>query len=123
MSKESDHIMQFFTWKHLPGRLQETSHRFCLDAEWIVANLPDNPERDSCLRLLLMAKDAAVRAEVIRVIDPKNPRELTEEEKAHLRKGRKINAIKMIRERTGCDLLEAKEAAETAPLWERIPYS
>lgn len=58
----TDPIMQFFAYAHLPAHLQEVSRPFGEMAERIVANLPDNPEREVALRKLLEAKDAAVRA-------------------------------------------------------------
>lgn len=59
-----EHIMQFFVWGHLPAELQLVSQGFADVAEWIVANLPRNPERTVALRKLLEAKDAAVRARI-----------------------------------------------------------
>jgi ferritin-like protein len=59
---ERDHIMQFFAYAHLPERLQAVSRPFCELAEWMVANLPRNPERSAGLRKLVEAKDCAVRA-------------------------------------------------------------
>lgn len=57
-----DPMLQFFAFIHLPEYLQEVSRPFCATAEWIVWNLPANPERDVALRKLLEAKDCAVRA-------------------------------------------------------------
>jgi hypothetical protein len=54
-------LMQFFTYAHLPPHLQETSKLFAELAEK-VARGPENPETTAALRLLLQAKDAAVRA-------------------------------------------------------------
>jgi hypothetical protein len=62
MEQPQEHILQFFSYAHLPPHLAEVSKRFAEDAEWIVANLPRNPERTVALRKLLEAKDAAVRA-------------------------------------------------------------
>lgn len=64
MSEQTDHIMQFFVFEHLPEPLKEVSLPFAAHAEWIVNNLPRNPERTVALRKLLEAKDAAVRARV-----------------------------------------------------------
>lgn len=58
----SEHIMQFFTYAHLPQHLQDVSRPFADMAERIVTTLPRNPERTVALRKLLEAKDAAVRA-------------------------------------------------------------
>lgn len=57
-------ILQFFSWTHLPPRLQQVSKPFGDLAESIVSTLPRNPERTVALRKLLEAKDAAVRAEI-----------------------------------------------------------
>lgn len=59
---QSEHIMQFFSYSHLPPHLQEVSRPFGEMAERVVATLPRNPERTVALRKLLEAKDAAVRA-------------------------------------------------------------
>jgi hypothetical protein len=56
-------IMQFFSYSHLPERLQKVSQPFAALAT-IVMSLPRNPERSVALRKLLEAKDAAVRAEL-----------------------------------------------------------
>lgn len=57
-----DGMLQFFSFAHLPPHLQDVSRPFCATAEWIVQNLPRNPERIVALRKLLEAKDCAVRA-------------------------------------------------------------
>ena len=63
-------ILQFFSYTHLPERLQAVSKPFCELALAIVNGqnthppLPRNPERTVALRKLLEAKDAAVRAEL-----------------------------------------------------------
>lgn len=62
----TDPIMQFFSYDHLPPEYQMASKPFGLLAEFIAANLPDNQERAVCLRMVLVAKDAAVRAIVYR---------------------------------------------------------
>jgi hypothetical protein len=72
----SEHILQFFAFKHLPPHLQTVSKPFCELAHAMVdgdngaesgtttfgSALPRNPERTVALRKLLEAKDAAVRA-------------------------------------------------------------
>lgn len=58
----SEPIFQFFRYAHLPTNLQAVSQPFCLLAGTIIETLPRNPERTICLRKLLEAKDAAVRA-------------------------------------------------------------
>jgi hypothetical protein len=59
---QAEHIMQFFSYAHLPPVLQDVSAPFAALADGIVHNLPRNPERTVALRKLLEAKDAAVRA-------------------------------------------------------------
>jgi hypothetical protein len=54
--------MQFFSFEHLPPKLQDVSRPFGELAEKIVETLPRNPERTIALRKLLEAKDASVRA-------------------------------------------------------------
>lgn len=55
-------MLQFFAYSHLPSELQDVSRPFCDLAHDIALGLPRNPERTVCLRKLLEAKDAAVRA-------------------------------------------------------------
>ena len=62
MATAAEHILQFFTFAHLPDHLQGISRPFGELAERIAASLPRNPERTVALRKLLEAKDAAVRA-------------------------------------------------------------
>lgn len=57
-----EHVLQFFTFDHLPPHLREVSKPFAELAIGIVDTLPRNPERTVALRKLLEAKDAAVRA-------------------------------------------------------------
>lgn len=63
-------ILQFFTFAHLPAHLADVSRGFSTLAENVVANLPRNAERSACLRKLLEAKDAAVRARLFREVMP-----------------------------------------------------
>lgn len=56
-----DDIIKYFQYSHLPMELQAISKPFCDLAEE-VNKYPMNPERSVCLRKLLEAKDAAVRA-------------------------------------------------------------
>ena len=60
------YLMQFFTYDHLPPNLQEVSKPFGELANWIMANLPENPQRTMALNKLLEAKDAAVRAKLMK---------------------------------------------------------
>lgn len=57
------HLLQFFSFAHLPPHLAEISRPFCELAEKIAAG-PQNAETSVALRKLLEAKDAAVRAVV-----------------------------------------------------------
>lgn len=59
---QSEHIMQFFSYAHLPPKLAEVSRPFCELAEKLMATLPANPERTKALDDLMKAKDHAVRA-------------------------------------------------------------
>ncbi len=61
---ETDHILQFFAFEHLPEHLRQVSAPFSLMANGMVKALPRNPERTVALRKLLEAKDAAVRAAI-----------------------------------------------------------
>jgi hypothetical protein len=56
-----DPMLQFFTYAHLPPKLQDVSKPYCELAAQIAATYPRNPERTVCLRKLLETKDAAVR--------------------------------------------------------------
>lgn len=60
-AQPTEHIIQFFSFAHLPPHLAEVSRPFCELAYALLA-LPRNPERTVALRKLLEAKDAAVRA-------------------------------------------------------------
>jgi len=61
---ETENILQFFAYYHLPVHLQEISKPFCELAWKLVEILPRNPERTVSLRKLLEAKDCAVRAHI-----------------------------------------------------------
>jgi len=61
---ESNPIMKFFKYEHLPQHLQVVSKPFGELADLLVATLPENAERSVALRKLLEAKDAAVRAQI-----------------------------------------------------------
>ena len=60
--EKKDRMMRNFRYAHLPARLQDVSHRFAINARWIVDNIPSSPERTVALRKLLESKDCAVRA-------------------------------------------------------------
>jgi hypothetical protein len=56
----SDPILQFFGARTPDA--EAVTKPFALLAQYVADNLPDNPERAVCLRMILVAKDAAVRA-------------------------------------------------------------
>lgn len=60
--KSTNPIMQFFKYDHLPKEVQKVSAPFFTLANAIDESLDDNPEKSTCLRKLLEAKDCAVRA-------------------------------------------------------------
>lgn len=60
----ADPVLQFFTWAHLPERLQSVSAPFGRLAHQIALTLPSNEQRNIALQDLLRAKDAAVRARI-----------------------------------------------------------
>lgn len=62
MQVETDPILRFFHYTHLPPKLQAVSQQFCSLALFIVNGTPRNAERTTALRKLLEAKDCAVRA-------------------------------------------------------------
>ena len=67
VNEQTDHILQFFEFGHLPEHLRQVSRPFADLAIWITEHLPRNPERTVALRKLLEAKDAAVRARLFKV--------------------------------------------------------
>jgi NAD(P)H-dependent FMN reductase len=64
------HVLQFFKYDHLPANLQEVSKQFAELASSVAASA-DNPEVTVALRKLLEAKDAAVRAVLVKMIEAK----------------------------------------------------
>lgn len=62
----TDYLLQFFEYSHLPEKLQQVSRPFCELATHIIEILPSNPERTTALRKLLEAKDCAVRAQLFK---------------------------------------------------------
>ena len=60
------YLAQFFEFRHLPKDLQEITQPFAMLVQRVL-ELPDNPERSSCLRKLLEAKDCAVRSKQFRI--------------------------------------------------------
>jgi hypothetical protein len=63
----TNNLMQFFSYAHLPDRLQDTSRAFSELAVYIENTLPNNPEKTVALRKLLEAKDCAVRANIFKM--------------------------------------------------------
>ncbi len=61
---QTDAILRYFHYAHLPPGLAAISEPFGRLALKIVTELPRNAERSVALRKLLEAKDAAVRANV-----------------------------------------------------------
>lgn len=54
--------IRFFSYEHLPAKLQEIS-RPCAELAWLMEEmLPDGPEKSAGMRKLLEAKDCFVRA-------------------------------------------------------------
>lgn len=59
-------LLQFFSYDHLPERLQNVSKPFHHLAVTMDEFLPDNAEKTTALRKLLEAKDCAIRAVIYR---------------------------------------------------------
>lgn len=64
MHPEVKHILQFFTYEHLPENLKGVSRPMAECAEEMAKRLPHNPELIAGLRKLLEAKDCLVRAKL-----------------------------------------------------------
>ena len=62
MHPATQHLLQFFTYDHLPDHLKAASQPFAELANSLARGLPDNPETTACIRKLLESKDCAVRA-------------------------------------------------------------
>lgn len=62
MQQVPEPLLPSFEGAHLPKPLQEVSSQFEDVAQWMVMNLPRNPERTAGLRKLLEARDCALRA-------------------------------------------------------------
>ena len=61
-----EHVLRLFSYTHLAPPLQEVSKPFCELALAVAARAPQSRETTVALRKLLEAKDAAVRAVVLR---------------------------------------------------------
>lgn len=57
-------ILKYFSFAHLPEKLQEISKPIGEMAVSFDASLPDGPEKSAGLRKLLEAKDCFVRAKL-----------------------------------------------------------
>lgn len=55
-------LIRFFAYQHLAPELQDVSREFSHLAHYVDIYIADTSEKSTALRLLLMAKDAAVRA-------------------------------------------------------------
>jgi hypothetical protein len=67
MPDETEYMNQFFAYDHLSNPvLRSTSALFANLAQTLIHELPKNPERTVALRKLLEAKDAAVRAHLVK---------------------------------------------------------
>lgn len=60
------YLLQFFTYAHLPEKLQGVSKLFHDLAQEIVTKVPFNPEQTVALRKLLEAKDCTARAMIFK---------------------------------------------------------
>lgn len=63
---DTDYLLQFFKYEHLPEQLREVSQPFGALAVYLTENIPQNPERTAAIRKLLEAKDCAVRAKLLK---------------------------------------------------------
>ena len=61
------HVLKFFAYGHLPDALQRVSRPFHDLAQEVAQRAPDNQETTVALRKLLEAKDAAVRAVLVKI--------------------------------------------------------
>lgn len=66
---ETARLLRYFRFEHLPEQLQAASRPFCILARQLAADIDfghvaDPTETVEAIRLLLKAKDAAVRAHV-----------------------------------------------------------
>lgn len=88
MAEQRDEIMQFFDTEHLSDDLKGVSLPFCHLAETIVEVLPRCAERTVALRKLLEAKDAAVRAKMVKPKETAPRLGFSEQEIEQIRSGR-----------------------------------
>ncbi len=55
-------VIRFFSYAHLPEKLQAISKPFCDLAAHLIQTVPHSRELEKALDALLVSKDAAVRA-------------------------------------------------------------
>lgn len=67
---DTDPVLQFFHYSHLPPQLQSRSKPFCDLARVLLDTTPRNAERTKAFNKLLEAKDAGVRAAIERKRKP-----------------------------------------------------
>lgn len=65
-------LLQFFSWSHLPPKMQEISQRFGRLALELDEILPNNCQKDALFQKLIEAKDCAVRAQIFKAGDNTN---------------------------------------------------
>jgi hypothetical protein len=61
---DTERLLQFFKYDHLPEHLRKVSALFSVLADELCDKLPAGPERTVALRKLLESKDCAVRAKL-----------------------------------------------------------
>lgn len=72
MKQELHPLLKFFSYEHLPKKLQEVSRPFYILAAKLDSELPGSAEKTVALRKLLESKDCAVRATLeLEVVAPK----------------------------------------------------
>lgn len=59
-----ERMLKWFSYEHLKDPLKRVSVEFHDLAVWLCQEVESGPERTACLRKLLEAKDAAVRAKI-----------------------------------------------------------
>jgi len=62
MKQELHPLLKFFSYEHLPKKLQEVSRPYYILAAKLDSELPGSAEKTVALRKLLESKDCAVRA-------------------------------------------------------------
>lgn len=65
MTQQTEPLLKWFDYSHLPESLKVVSCQFFNLAIYITTTLPPSAERTVALRKLLESKDAAVRASMV----------------------------------------------------------